>query len=660
MGKSKSVLKYFSVSVLAMLLLMIFCLLTGCVGSLFPLQQYDDGQIGKIIYASDVSSYIEGKNIMQQGVVADFLGDDAEVSDAINEEIYIVEGDAGKADIVIHTTKGVAYGNDAAVNMYYTNQGTLSGYVAILDCSRIFSPFINGLLLGEDCSNESCTCGWDPDIGCMCTQSTPSYLYLDHPITQEEIDANVGCLACWTYELASYDENSNTYEYTPVNICSCTAKFNGEDVAYNLLYNQMVMNQYEKETVMPAFDELIVDGFDFSIIHNIIENQDLSSLVNSHLKDSSNYSYMFSGVPAKTITLKNIKGQEYIKDLSHAFENCINLEKINFGNFFDGMKPTDLSNLFFNCPNLHNIDLTGLDTSLVTDMSYMFSTYYTHGKLIEDWMNTSFEKSVLPFAYSEDLKEHYTLCDLGVFGDLDSLVQYSRLYQLDLSRGLPYTVREAYEIYYGQDFDAYVQSVMESEQMSQSEAIQTIYVAVLDFAESLNSENSWSISLISDEEYSQQVEDFVPVGTLNLTGLVIGADTDITNMFGEICNFATIQTPKQIAGGVEIDLPHHYKTGDSVQNKLSSANANSILTYTEEELTSPQQDNTLLYVVLGSIGSVIIVAVAVTVAVVIIRRKRDEKTSIDTEDNCDKNTIKEENVKDKKPKNRKTRKKNGD
>ena len=58
------------------------------------------------------------------------------------------------------------------------------------------------------------------------------------------------------------------------------------------------------------FDELIVDGFDFDLPNFAIKNQQWIGQISDIEKnlDVDNYSYMFSDLPCKKITIKNIKG----------------------------------------------------------------------------------------------------------------------------------------------------------------------------------------------------------------------------------------------------------------------------------------------------------------------------------------------------------------
>ena len=133
-------------------------------------------------------------------------------------------------------------------------------------------------------------------------------------------------------------------------------------------------------TPLINFNELVIDGFDFSDMYNLVVEINETNYPDMYIGDwqqnyhPENFSYMFSDLPVEKIIIKDVKGLgERAKDLSNMFANCMNLKSIEFGNLFDGCKPTNISRMFYNCPQLENIDLTSLDTSEVTNMSEMFA-----------------------------------------------------------------------------------------------------------------------------------------------------------------------------------------------------------------------------------------------------------------------------------------------
>lgn len=136
---------------------------------------------------------------------------------------------------------------------------------------------------------------------------------------------------------------------------------------------------YHCSGLLPYFNELIIDGFDMTELSEYIE--DGIAMIDEYSADGfveqfadlNDYSHMFDGLPCKKISIRNIKNIKHeIKDLSYMFANCVNLDTVEFGDFLDGVKPTDVSYMFYNCPNLRYVDLSGLDTSNVTNMTNMF------------------------------------------------------------------------------------------------------------------------------------------------------------------------------------------------------------------------------------------------------------------------------------------------
>lgn len=180
------------------------------------------------------------------------------------------------------------------------------------------------------------------------------------------------------------------------------------------------------------FNELILDGFDFTQSDNYIdalidvakaediwEQYDYESLL-----DLNNYSHMFDGLQCKKISLNNVKGMKYqIKDLSYMFANCPNLTTVDFGNFFETVKPTDVSYMFYNCPNLQSVDLSSLDTSTVTNMQHMFDTNPNYDSIVKSTINSiTFREWMKNFpTYGlEDLPE----TNNGAEWTIDSIVEF--------------------------------------------------------------------------------------------------------------------------------------------------------------------------------------------------------------------------------------------
>ena len=64
------------------------------------------------------------------------------------------------------------------------------------------------------------------------------------------------------------------------------------------------------------------------------------------------------------------------------FNECINLEKIIFGENFKTENVEDMNHMFLNCKNLKELNLSKFNTSTVNDMSYMFKECISLEKII--------------------------------------------------------------------------------------------------------------------------------------------------------------------------------------------------------------------------------------------------------------------------------------
>lgn len=662
------------------LLFLISIIFTGCISgySVF-LKQYE---IGTLVYAENVDAYISDRNVYYQGTIKDFIakqGEDSDVSftpeypELCNENLWILTRDNdSKVDVVIQTTKGLAFGNDAAfIDNIENSRNSMFYYLhAPLNNSRIFSSLENGAYYEPTCSNKNCIGTWDSWDGCTCSFSmTPSsYITLDHEITNQDYIDNGACIACWEYVLESYDDASNTYNYYAVNNCSCQGIPFGEGISYGFYLNYLISNanQENQSTTISALmniDELIIDGFDFNLAYQNLKNLDISQYPYAEIKDPNDFSYMFADLPVETITLKNIKGQDKIKDLSHMFENCDNLKTINWGNFFENLQPTNLSNMFFNCPNLKNINLSGLDTSKVTDMSNMFNIHASQGQLIEEFIQSSAFNAVFPTNIPTEYKNINNIYQLNLIGDIEDLISYLKCFNLNPFTGLPITYSELVEIYMGKPYEEVLQDIITANSISQEDAIILIQNNV---DEQLNSlldlypDEEITTSLITDKQLLDIINNFTPNGTLDISGFIINENTDTTNMFGNACNFANIQGPSYVANGIEINLPFNYIANEKNTKSINSQNSNSLFEYTKEPIQEPEEPdepnpdnpnpdepdnpntpqtpkdkNLALYISLGIIGGIIIL---ISIIAIIILIKRKNKTNITNDsDNSEQN-----------------------
>lgn len=337
--------------------------------------------INSIIYTDDYQKYIEGRTIIDQIEFA-FEGQSSTQTLESGEEsgMWVLETDKTKVVDVVFTTVSTGEGNTdhsvgyspeyvLEVEKYYNKE------VLIMDNSHIFSGIINWYA-----AYGGCECGkWDSiDGNCPCGSPPSGSWDTDEKKNDSEVMEHFGVACKICCKVVETDNGDGTYTYTVQRDCKCKWAHNG---TWELVNNNWIKDsglspftEYKLSGVV-SFDELIIDGYDFGELYNQVKNQDFTGYSNwEQYYNLNDFSHMFSDLPVKKITIKNATGlDENALDLSSMFENCTNLETIEFGNLFDNCKPTNINRMFYNCPKLKNIDLTSLDTSNVTNMSNMFA-----------------------------------------------------------------------------------------------------------------------------------------------------------------------------------------------------------------------------------------------------------------------------------------------
>ena len=128
-----------------------------------------------------------------------------------------------------------------------------------------------------------------------------------------------------------------------------------------------------------AEGNILIDG---ASINNILKTINPSIITFSHADISDNYLYDLSTAQDKSILLGQNGNEVIISNLSDkpikANENMSSLFKdlsvseINNLNYIDMSYCTDASKMFQNCSGIVCLDVTGMDTSNVTNMSHMF------------------------------------------------------------------------------------------------------------------------------------------------------------------------------------------------------------------------------------------------------------------------------------------------
>ncbi len=90
-----------------------------------------------------------------------------------------------------------------------------------------------------------------------------------------------------------------------------------------------------------------------------------------------NCSYLFSNGPGfrgNAIILDNVD-TSHVTDMSYMFNGTSNLQELDVSSF-DTSNVTDMNMMFGNMPNIQELDLSSFDTSKVTNMKGMFTCTY--------------------------------------------------------------------------------------------------------------------------------------------------------------------------------------------------------------------------------------------------------------------------------------------
>lgn len=438
--------------------------LTGCWTAYYLNGMAKAGyEFNKLIYTDDVAKYVTGRTQVEKLEGTDFVfdgekngwyvlaTDEENVFDMVFDTtlIPVDDGSLGSGWVVPPPGMPIYSVGYAAQSVVLTFAG--SDYILGLDNSHIFSGKYGYYDAGGRtiCRNSNCTCPYDEIDGHMTRPSFSAY-NVNTALTNAEIDEHFAgyCPTCqYVVETLNAD---TTYTYTVI-MAGDIAEKSGVRYYSNGTWitaavskscgnpggifdhdgtleksNQSWLTTSQTQTPSAfRFNELVLDGYDFSYLYNYITNYDYDALYSNweQYYNPGDFSYMFSDLPVERITIKKVSGLgNRATDLSGMFSNCQNLRSVEFGNLFEDCKPTNISRMFYNCPRLTSIDLTTLDTSCVTDMSEMFAvgpgkmTIEERNDLIVDYVNNT-----LIYEYPE------------------------------LDKGTPYTIYEIFDVFVGED-----------------------------------------------------------------------------------------------------------------------------------------------------------------------------------------------------------------
>ena len=315
-----------------------------------------------------------------------------------------------------------------------------------------------------------------------------------------------------------------------------------------------------------------------------------------YTKDDTIYAVrrMYNAMPIPVLSDEQMEAYYNTKtryvNLSHMFENCTNLETVDFGNMFDGVTPNNLSYMFAGCTNLKSVDLSGINTKYVTDMSNMFATtakqqnrsdsgFASRDEYLLDVINNHFvyfssllevELDGAPFETIKDFDDAVNKANEGssdTFGPKALLLYGLIIGFVDC----PITYNDYTMLTENLTYDQYVAKAIESPTSvgmpNKSNGTYTKGEINLYIKNEIK-EKIGDILVLSEEElaeyYSPTKQTKVAVskmGELILGGdnstFTIGADTKTDNMFGESNIFSSIILPT-IDDGAKVKLPYVY------------------------------------------------------------------------------------------------------
>ncbi len=140
--------------------------------------------------------------------------------------------------------------------------------------------------------------------------------------------------------------------------------------------------------------------------------------------------YMFVGTlyyNYATLTSLDLSGFDtsLVTDMGGMFSDCSSLTSLTFGEGFDTSSVTDMNGMFSGCSSLTSLDLSGFDTSSVTDMNGMFSGCSSLTSLDVNGFDTS---SVTDMSYMFSGCSSLTSLDVSGF-DTSSVTYMNHIFE---------------------------------------------------------------------------------------------------------------------------------------------------------------------------------------------------------------------------------------
>ena len=179
--------------------------------------------------------------------------------------------------------------------------------------------------------------------------------------------------------------NYETWEYYQGEFWNDTYKYNTTKIVIQNELNPI-------EEAVESWD--VSEAGDGSVMAYAVLNDDGSTYTiylqgNGKIIANENSSCLFFGFSK----LQTIEGLEYldtsnVTDMSYMFSGCSSLSELDVSNF-DTSNVTDMMGMFARSSSLTELNVSNFDTTNVTDMSYMFSYCYSLTKLDVSNFDTS-------------------------------------------------------------------------------------------------------------------------------------------------------------------------------------------------------------------------------------------------------------------------------
>ena len=182
------------------------------------------------------------------------------------------------------------------------------------------------------------------------------------------------------------NENSNVYEVEMLGTMrswtsSSTSDFHSSTYSKKITSAEVVDYKEVPDNAVKSWD--VSEKGNGSVMAWVIDDPDNSGYYKLYIggvggvKAGTSLAYMFYGHPnsfsaLKTVDLTKLDTSQ-VTDMSFMFDGCSDLTILDLSNF-DTSQVTDMTSMFRRCSSLTALDVSNFDTSKVKDMSFMFQS----------------------------------------------------------------------------------------------------------------------------------------------------------------------------------------------------------------------------------------------------------------------------------------------